>query len=269
VAHPTWAPADVDTTTPSIARVYDYWIGGEHNFPADRELARTVAAANPALPRTVRANRGFLQRAVRAVAGLGVRQFLDIGAGIPATASVHETVFAVDGDCRVVYADTDPVAVAHGGEILDGEPRAAFIQGDLHTPSSILDAPQTRELIDFDQPVALVMAALLHFVDDDHDPAGLVAGYMGRLAPGSFLVLSHAGVEQVPEVAPAIARSYQKAVSEVIWRGPAAVRALFGGLDLIEPGIVQVTRWRPDGPVDAEGLGEATQMLAGVARKNG
>jgi S-adenosyl methyltransferase len=267
VNRPSWAPLEVDITIPSIARVYDYWIGGTHNFPADREVAAKVAAADPSLPKTFRANRAFLRRAVRELTGLGIRQFLDIGSGIPAEGNVHDIAFASGLDSRVLYVDIDPVAVAHGQALLAGEQRAASIQGDLYKAEEILSSPAAGRLLDFSQPVAVILAAVLHFVPDGDDPLALIHQFTDRLVPGSFLVLSHAGTEQVPQAAPSATQSYRGQVSEVIWRSRVEIESLFAGLDLMEPGVVPVPLWRPDAAEDPEGLGASAPMLAGVALK--
>ncbi|MEU2428108.1 SAM-dependent methyltransferase [Streptomyces sp. NPDC007861] len=261
---PRWAPSEVDIDTPSIARVYDYWIGGTHNFPVDRALASRVSDANPVLARTLRANRAFLRRAVRELSALGIRQFLDIGSGIPAEGNVHDVALAAHPDSTVVYVDIDPVAVAHGRAILADEPRAAVFQGDLHKPREILDAQDTRRLIDFDRPVALILAAVLHFVPDGDDPRALVEQYTDRLVPGSHLVISHAGAETVPRTAPEAAERYRGAVSEVIWRDTAELTALFAGHSLLAPGVVRAPAWRPE---PGEQPDPELAMLAGVAVK--
>ncbi|MFD5946476.1 SAM-dependent methyltransferase [Streptomyces collinus] len=261
---PAWAPPEVDIDTPSIARVYDHWIGGTHNFPADRELARKVAAGNPDLPATLKANRAFLRRAVRELSALGIRQFLDIGSGIPAEGNVHDVALAAHPDSRVVYVDIDPVAVAHGRALLADEPRAAVFQGDLYKSREILEAEDTRRLIDFDRPVALILAAVLHFVPDGDDPLALVRRYTERLAPGSALVISHAGAEEVPRTAPEAAEQYRGAVSQVIWRDNRELTALFEDFELVTPGVVRAPLWRPE-PADTPD--PALAMLAGVALK--
>jgi SAM-dependent methyltransferase len=268
VNRPSWAPPEVDITVPSIARVYDYWIGGTHNFHADREVAAKVALADPSLPKTFRANRAFLRRAVRELMGLGIRQFLDIGSGIPAEGNVHDIAFAADPGCRVLYVDIDPVAVAHGRALLSGEQRAASIQGDLYKPAEILGTPEVGTLLDFSRPIAVILAAVLHFVPDGDDPLALIHQFTDRLVPGSFLVLSHAGTEHVPQAAPSETQSYRGQVSDVIWRSRTEVEALFDGLDLIEPGVVPAPLWRPDTAGDPEGLGASAPMLVGVACKH-
>ncbi|GAA4608362.1 hypothetical protein BJY16_006802 [Actinoplanes octamycinicus] len=268
MTRPSWAPPEIDIDRPSIARVYDYWIGGSHNFPVDREVGRTVEQANPMLPQTFRANRAFLRRAVRELSGLGIRQFLDVGSGIPTEGNVHEIALACAPDSRVVYVDIDPVAVAHAGAILADEPRAVAIQGDIFKWTDILDAPQTRALLDFDQPIAVILAAIIHFVPPDADPVALVDRYVDPLAPGSYLVVTHAGAETVPDATPGFAARYQGAVNEVIWRDRAEVTSLFHGLELLEPGVVPVPLWRPEPGGDPDGLGADAPMLAGVARKS-
>ena len=267
MTRPSWAPSDVDIDTPSIARVYDYWIGGTHNFPCDQAVAAKIASANPTLPKTFRANRAFLRRAVRELTGVGITQFLDIGSGIPATGNVHDVALESSPDAKVVYVDIDPVAVAHGRAILADEPRAESIQGDLYKPQDIFDAPETERLLDFSQPVALILAAVLHFVPDADDPLAIIRQYTDHMVPGSFLIISHAGVEEVPDAAPSYAQSYQSSVNEVIWRSRTEVHSFFTGLDLIEPGVVPVPLWRPETAEDPEGLGSAAPMFVGVARK--
>ncbi|SDL64551.1 S-adenosyl methyltransferase [Lentzea albidocapillata subsp. violacea] len=267
---PDWAPPEVDIEKPSIARVYDYWVGGTHNFAADREVAKAIADKNPLLPRTLRSNRAFLRRAVRELTALGVDQFLDIGSGIPTRGNVHEIAQEGNPDSRVVYVDIDPVAAAHGRAILAGDPRSAAILGDLRKPHDVLAAPETTALLDFSRPVGLIMAAVLHFVPDSDDPAGLLRAFADRLAPGSYVVISHAGMENKPkpEDVPASSQTYLRNVSEVYWRDTAEVTALVDGLDLLEPGVVPVPLWRcgPDG--DPDGFGAQAHALACVARKN-
>ena len=268
VTRPSWAPPEIDIDRPSIARVYDYWIGGTHNFPVDREVGRTVEEANPVLPKTFRANRAFLRRAVRELSALGISQFIDVGSGIPTEGNVHEVALACDPDSRIVYVDIDPVAVAHAGAILAGEPRAVAIQGDVFKWADILDAPQTRALLDFDRPIAVILAAIIHFVTPEADPVALVNRYVEPLAAGSYLVITHAGAETVPKATPGFAARYQGSVNEVIWRDRSEVTALFQGLQLLPPGVVPVTLWRPEPDGDPDHLGADALMLAGVARKS-
>ena len=186
---------------PSVARLYDFLLGGRHNYAADRELARRVLQAEPNARRLVAANRAFLRRAVRFMLDAGIDQFVDLGSGIPTQENVHEIARRTSPDSRVVYVDHDQDAVAHSRHILSGDPLASAINADLRDPAVVLAHPEVRRLIDFSQPVGVLMVAVLHFVSDDEDPAGVVAAYAGRLAPGSYLVISHATHEPLPDTA--------------------------------------------------------------------
>ncbi|MER7570004.1 SAM-dependent methyltransferase [Streptomyces sp. NPDC048523] len=269
MTRPSWAPPEVDIDKPSIARVYDYWVGGSHNFPADVAVAKSIADKNPLLPRTLRSNRAFLRRAVKELTALGIDQFLDIGSGIPTEGNVHEVALENNGDSRVLYVDIDPVAVAHGKAILAGHPQAASLLGDLRKPGDIF-ASKEIELIDFSRPVALIFAAVLHFVSDADDPKGMLREFTAKLAPGSYVVISHAGMNNKPapqEVPASAQETYVRNVSEVYWRDTAEVTDLFEGLELIEPGVVPVPLWRIGPQGDPEGFGAEAHALAGVAKK--
>jgi hypothetical protein len=172
---PSWAPPGIDITVPSVSRVYDYFLGGSHNFEVDREAARHVLKSVPAMPKVGQANRAMMRRAVRYAVGRGVSQFLDIGSGIPTFGNVHEVVHALNPEANVVYVDNDPVAVAHSKVVLEGNEHATIATADLRDPKSVLGHPETRRLLDFDQPVALLLVAVLHFVSDADDPYGAVA----------------------------------------------------------------------------------------------
>jgi SAM-dependent methyltransferase len=263
---PDWVPADVDLNTATLARAYDYLLGGSHNFAADRELARKLATVFPDAKVQARINRAFLHRAVRFVLDEGVRQFLDIGSGIPTVGNVHEIAQKVDPEARVAYVDIDPVAVAHSQQILAGNPYAAAIREDFAEPRAILDHPDVRDLVDFDKPVALLLVALLHAVRDDRDPYGALATLKDRLAPGSYLVIGHATHESRPD-------EFREA-TEVIGRTPtplatrtrAEILRFFDGFELVEPGLVWVHEWRPESPDDRpEQL--ASMNYGGVGRK--
>ncbi|WP_407550911.1 SAM-dependent methyltransferase [Streptomyces sp. Pv4-95] len=267
---PSWAPPEVDIEKPSIARVYDYWVGGTHNFPADVAVAKSIADKNPLLPRTLRSNRAFLRRAVDELTKLGIGQFLDVGSGIPTEGNVHEVALENNPDSRVLYVDIDPVAVAHGKAILAGNPQAASLLGDLRKPGDIFAAQETKDLIDFSRPVGLILAAVLHFISDADDPKAMLRQFTDKLAPGSYVVISHAGMEKkpAPEDVPASAsQTYQENVSEVYWRDIEEVNALFEGLELIDPGVVPVPLWRIGPEGDPEGFGAEAHALAGVAKK--
>src|SRR5262245_7194620 len=234
----------------TAARIYDYLLGGVHNFPADREVAQTVVASFPLAQAGIRANRAFLQRAVRHLTESGVRQFLDVGSGIPTVGNVHEIAQAIAPDARVVYVDTDPVAVSESLSILEGNEHATAIRGDLLEPDTILDHPQVRDLLDFDQPIALLLVALLHFVADDATAHGAVDRLRGALAPGSYLVVSHVtddGQDLSPDGVKDVEDAYRsRAATTGRLRSRSDIARFFEGLDLVEPGLVWVPEWRPE-----------------------
>lgn len=266
VQRPEWAPGEIDLDRPSAARVYDYFLGGSHNVAADRELARQAIATWPELPQIMHANRAFLRRAVRYCVEQGVRQFLDIGSGIPTVGNVHEVAQQAAPESKVVYVDMDPVAVAHSRAILAGNPRAAVVQADLRTPDRVLGDPDVRALLDFDQPVAVLLVALLHFVPEADDPVALVARLTETLAQGSFLVISHATGDGQPERAAEIEALYRRTTTPITMRSRDEVAALFGRAELVEPGLVFLPEWRPDSPEDVDDHPERFAGLAGVAR---
>jgi hypothetical protein len=243
-------PPGIDTSKANIARVYDYWLGGSNNFRADQDAARAMIAVEPNIRAIARANRAFLGRAVRFLAGEGIRQFLDIGSGIPTGQNVHEVAQKAAPGSHVVYADIDEVAVAHSRVLLAGNPGAAAIQADLGQPSAILDAPQTRLLIDFTQPVGLLLVSVLHFLVDADDPFRVVAQLRDALAPGSYLVLSHATAEAKPRVAAAANTVYMNKVqARGAVRSREEILRFFDGFTMVDPGLVYLPQWRPD-PAD-------------------
>jgi hypothetical protein len=265
---PEWAPATIDYTKPSPARVYDVHLGGFHNFAVDREAAEQVRRFMPELPLIMRANRSFLRRAVGLLVDLGVRQFLDLGSGIPTVGNVHEVAQKVDPRCRVVYVDLDPVAVAHGREILAGNLAAVSVRGDLRQPEAILADDVVRGLLDLTQPVAVLMVAVLHFVADDDDPAAIVARYREATVPGSYLALSHASLEGgTPDRASTATQEYTSRVADFYMRGRSQIAEFFDGFELIDPGVVYLTQWRPERPEDIGVDPRWTSTFAGVARR--
>ena len=261
-------PAEIDVDRPSNARVYDYFLGGAHNFEVDRQLAEQIVRMTPNVGETMRANRVFLRRAVRYLAGQGVRQFLDIGSGIPTVGNVHEIAQVAAPGSRVVYVDIDPVAVAHSRAILRDDPFTAVLCGDLRDPADILAQARGTGLLDFDQPVAVLLAGVVHFLPDSDDPAGIVARLRDAVCPGSHLLLSHVtGDEQPPEVLAAYDLS-DRTDSALRLRTRAQLQRYFDGFTLVEPGLVFVTTWRPD---PGEEPGENPQRFAayaGVGRKD-
>jgi hypothetical protein len=255
---------------PNVARMYDYMLGGKDHYPADREAAlRTFAAVTEEVVRgTVVQNRKFLGRAVRHLAAdLGIRQFLDIGTGLPSMNSVHEVAQSVAADCRVVYVDNDPVVIAHGRDMLNGVPDTTIVNHDLRDPPGILTDGHVRSVLDFRQPIAVLLVAILHFIPDADDPGGIVSALMDAVPAGSYLVISHGSADHFTD-ADKVARVYDDASSGLYLRPRAAVRALFGGLPLVDPGeLVWAAQWHPDAgtpPVDSPG---GATILCGIARK--
>jgi SAM-dependent methyltransferase len=256
----------------TAARMYDYYLGGIHNFRADQEAAKMIMMQFPCMPAVARANRAFLGRAVRHLVDLGVRQFLDIGSGIPTVGNVHEIAQKAAPDTRVVYVDIDPVAVAESLEILDGNPLATAIREDLRRPQEILDHAEVRRLLDLDQPVGLLVVSMLHFVPDYDEACAVVARLVDALAPGSHLVLSHAAAETFEPIFQKSASKddvyKEKTATPGTSRFRGEVERFFAGLELLEPGVVGLNEWRPDPdataePAELEGIGSWT----GVARK--
>jgi SAM-dependent methyltransferase len=243
--------------------VYDYFLGGAHNFDVDRQLAEAIGRAAPDVVETARANRHFLRRAVSFLVDAGVRQFLDIGSGIPTVGNVHEIAQAVAPDARVVYVDIDPIAVAHSRAILRDNPTAAVLCIDLRDPAKILaEAPI---LIDFTEPVAVLLAGVLHFVPDSDEPGEVVRQLRDALAPGSYLLISHATGDGQPS-AVREAQQLTGRAAEITLRTHAEIAAYFGPFTLVEPGLVHVGRWRPDPSDVPDPHPERVAGYAGVGR---
>jgi SAM-dependent methyltransferase len=264
---PNCAPEGVDIERPSAARMYDYALGGSHNFAVDRELFRQLTTVVPDLASQARASRAFLRRAVRFCVAAGVRQFLDIGSGIPTRGNVHEVAQRIVPDARVVYVDTDPVAVAHSRAILAGNEWASVLQEDLRRTEHIINHPEVRRLLDFDQPVAVLLLAMLHLIPDEDEPGHLVAQLRDAIAPGSYLVISHGTSESRPQTtAEGVQVLHRGGVSATL-RTRAQVERLFAGFDLVEPGVVWIPQWHPDAVEDLDDHPERSIMIAGVGRK--
>ncbi len=263
----TWVPSGVDVDQPSAARAYDYYLGGGHNFAADRELGDRAMLAIPGVRDMARLNRDFLRRAVLYLVSSGVRQFLDLGSGIPTVGNVHEVAQQVDEQARVVYVDKESVAVAHSRLLLEGNERAAMIQADMCEPDTVLQAAETQRLLDFDEPVGLLMVAVFHFVSDEQHPRDIVAAYRDRLAAGSYLALSHLTADSRPEEMATLAKLYRRADSQVHPRTREEVTELFTGFDLVEPGVVSTPLWRPESPEDIGPDAGHSDVYAGVGRK--
>jgi hypothetical protein len=268
-----WVPPGVDPSTPSPARLYDYYLGGKNNFQVDRDAAERVRALMPELSDAAWANRGFHQRAARWIAERGVRQFLDIGSGLPTTGNTHEAVHKTAPDARVVYVDNDPMVAAYARELLADDGTTKFILADLRDAESVLDHPEVRALLDFGEPTGLLMTSVMHFVADGSDPWGLVARYLAALAPGSYLALSHSTMDQLP---PSMVKAglalYENAAERLYPRSRAEVERFFGGLELVPPyegaqvAVGHVGLWGAEDPGSADSDGSRV-LYCGVARR--
>ncbi len=258
--------APFDASVPHMARVQDYWLGGKDNSAADREAAEQAIAANPGIRRDVRANRAFLARAVRYLAAeRGIRQFLDIGAGIPTANSTHEVAQSVAPECRVVYVDNDPVVLAHARALLTSTPQGAtaYIDADLRNTRAILGA--AAQTLDFSRPVAITLLAILHLIPDEAAPYQIVAALMAAVPPGSYLVISHPASDIRPAAVAELSGRMNARLGPATGtpRDLAAVTRFFDGLALVEPGVLPPQWWRPP---EAESEAEVA-LWCGVARK--
>ena len=247
--------------------MYDYYLGGAHNFAVDRDLAAKVLAVMPDGPRMAQANRAFLHRAVNFLLQAGVRQFIDIGSGIPTVGNTHESAQRTVPDARVLYVDHDAVAVAHSELILAGNPNARILRADLRRPKDILDSPELAELIDLSQPVGILMLAVLHFVSEQEDPEAIIGQFRDRVAPGSYLVISHGCGEARPAPMGELTDLYRSAADQVTLRTRDRVRGLFTGWDLIEPGVVWIPQWHPDWADEIGPNPETSNIVAAVGRR--
>ena len=244
------AKRGIDLERPNAARVYDYMIGGELNYAVDRMFADRILGVLPNAKHMALTNRAWLRRAARFAAEQGIRQFLDIGSGMPTVGHVHEVVQSIDPKCRVVYVDNEPIAVAHSEIVLEGNDNAAMVQADAERPDEVLDNPVTEELLDFSEPVMVIMAAFVHFIPDSRDPAGLIGTYRDVLAPGSYLALSSGTWEGQGEETQRSVALYEKSGTPLTLRSPDELRALVKGFEILPPGIVFTPEWRPDGPLE-------------------
>ena len=244
------SPFGIDTTVPTTARMYDFWLGGHDNFAVDRAAALAVSEAAPELKLMAVENRRFLRRAVRYLAAeAGIAQFLDIGTGLPTQGNVHQVAQQVNPDARVVYVDNDPMVLAHSRALKTGG-NTAVIEADLRDPAAILNHPRTLELIDFCQPLAVLLVAVLHFIGGDDGPFAVVGSIREAMPPGSYLVVSHAtGGILSGDSASKVAEHYRKNVAPgSTLRDRDEILQFFTGFELVEPGLVQVPFWRPDDP---------------------
>jgi S-adenosyl methyltransferase len=263
----TLARPGVDSRLSNVARIYDALLGGKDNYAADRDAARRLAEAIPDAPRAARSNRDFLARAVRYLAGEnGISQFLDIGTGLPSRGHVHEIAQAVSPEARVVYADNDPVVIAHARALLADARSVAAVEADVRYPGDLLAMREVRELIDFSRPAAVLLVAVLHFVHDSECPWSAVKAITDYLAPGSFLVISHVTGDEIP--AEAVRRAseiYNGALVRGAPRSRSEIMRFFDGLDLVPPGLVDVAEWRAGRRASA--IGRQVLFWAGIGRK--
>jgi hypothetical protein len=255
----------IDTSVAHPARVYDYWLGGKDNFAADREAGELALKAYPELAQAVRSNRAFLARAVRYLTGeADIRQFLDVGTGIPSSSNTHEVAQQEARDSRIVYVDNDPIVLTHARALLTSthEGACAYIQADLHDPAAIL--AQAGKTLDLSRPVALMLLAVLQFIPDADDPGRLISALLTALPSGSFLVISHPTDDFNPNRGESIQRYNERSADQATLRGQEETTRFFAGLDLVAPGVVPVASWRPDSDLTAS---RPSGAWCGVARK--
>lgn len=262
-----WSPADVDLTTPNTARIYDYLLGGKDNYAADREVAERLIEVIPEARMAARENHAFVGRAVRFLARRGLRQFIDVGSKLPARGNVHEVAAEVAPDAAVVFADGDPVVLAHARALLAGTARTAAVRCDPRRPAALVKDPAVRALIDFDRPVACVLDRVLHFIDDAAEAAEAVRELHDALPAGSHLVFTHITQDPEPESGEDVGQVFKPTAGHFWGRTRAEILDIVGCFDLLEPGLTYTSQWRPDPSAPAVGNPERTFTLAGVGRR--
>jgi hypothetical protein len=259
--------SDLDVDRPNAARIYDYFLGGSNNLAVDREVARRIVDEVADVPLIAQANRAFLRRAVLYCVEQGIRQFLDLGSGIPTVGNVHEVAQRADPACRVVYVDFEPVAVAHARAILGGNDRVAVLQQDLRDPDKILSDPALVDLLDLSRPVGILLVSVLPFIPDADHPTDIVARYRDAVVPGSYLVVSHGSAEARPEDVERVHQFYRQTRTPVMVRTREEIAQFFDGFELVDPGLVYVQQWRPEWLGEVEDNPERTGLFVGVGRK--
>jgi len=261
----------IDTSVPNVARIYDYILGGKDNFAADRQAGQQLLAAIPDIAGVVRDNRSFIGRVVRFMAAeAGIRQFLDLGAGLPTQDCVHEMALAVAPDARVVYVDNDPVACSHGQALLGPRSTVGVVLGDLRRPAEILRHPEVLARLDFSQPVGVLCVCALHFVPDEEKPHQIIAQYRDHLAPGSCLAITHGITAATPDDDPdgiveSVRNVYRNASAQMHVRPVGEIERFFDGLEILDPGVVWMAAWRPD--PGTRPAGRPDSLYGGVGRK--
>ncbi|MFE9099814.1 SAM-dependent methyltransferase [Actinomadura geliboluensis] len=254
---------DADITRPSQARVYDYLLGGTDNYAVDRQTAEHVLRQHPGAREPAVANRRFLVRAVEELCGLGMRQFLDLGAGLPTAENTHQVAQRAGDGAHVVYVDNDATVLAHANALLGEQDRTGYVHADLRNVDQVLDSPTIGRLLDLDRPVALLLVAVVHYLADEDDPAGLIRRYVERLAPGSYVTITSASVTGIdPDVLPLINETTRQNRFPLHARTREEIAAMLDGLELVEPGLVSVTDWpEPSGAAPLQ-----VPMLGAIAR---
>ncbi|MEV0387479.1 SAM-dependent methyltransferase [Nonomuraea sp. NPDC050643] len=262
--------AGIDPSTPNLARMHDYFIGGKDNFAADREAAEAVLAIAPEVRVMAQEHQAFHVRVVRYLVEQGVTQFVNLGSGLPSELNTHELARSLAPAARVAYVDNDPVVLTHGRAILARGPRTTVVKGDVMHPAALLADPGLRKVIDLDRPVAVLLFGVLQYIPDERDPFRRVAELIDALPAGSHVVITHVVFDSRPEIAAPIVELYQKLLghSEGDARSRDEVLPFFDGLDLVDPGLVYVREWRPDSPFGSD-RPEKAWVLVGVGRKNG
>ncbi|WP_459707674.1 SAM-dependent methyltransferase [Actinophytocola sp. KF-1] len=258
-----WVPTSVDLEKASAARMYDYVLGGNHNFAVDRALVEELLKVQPDVKRFAIMNRAFMRRAVLFMIEQGIRQFLDLGSGIPTVGNVHEIARAAVPDARVVYVDNEHVAVAHSQLLLEGDENAVMVHADITKPGLVLNDDATRRILDFDQPIGLLAITIGHYILDEHDPNAVFAAYRDVLAPGSYLALTHLTDDFDDIASDQIIAKMRSSQNTVMARTKAEILPFFGDFELVEPGLVSTSQWRPEREPDQASDG----LYAGVARK--
>jgi trans-aconitate methyltransferase len=261
----------IDVDRPSSARIYDYFLGGAHNFEVDRIAAERMAALHPAIGLGMRANRSYLRRAVNFLARSGIDQFLDLGSGIPTVGNVHEIAQRANPAARIAYVDIEQIAVTHSNTILADNELAVAIRADLREPRHVLADPDVTALLDLGRPVGLILAGVLQYIPDEDDPAGMIRGYVDHLAPGSYVAMSHPSTDELTteraQGATAATGMYNRTETPFHYRTKAEFETFFTGLELVDPGVVRMWDWRPEPGTGVEDVDGKVMGFAGVGRK--
>jgi hypothetical protein len=262
-----WIPDSIDVGRPSTARMYDYVLGGGHNLEADRLLVDKMLEVQPEIRRFAIMNRSFLRRAVLFMMEAGIRQFLDLGSGIPTVGNVHEIAQEADPESRIVYVDVEPVAVAHSRMILDGNDRAVMVHADITEPDMVLFDPETQRVLDFDQPIGLLAVTVGHHIAPEQDPVGVFGRYGHAVVPGSYLAVTHASSDFSTDRQKETNKLVRQSHISISLRTRAEILELFKGFELVAPGLVSTSQWHPDRQEDAAADPAEDGMYAGVGRK--